>query len=95
VNNPSGPRLPYTSSVEMWTKRNAACSASGRSVRWRRAVSSSTCVPITLVRMKSAASSMERSTCVSAAKFTSAQGRWARSTCSTVAVSAMSPSMKA
>jgi hypothetical protein len=54
--------LPYTSSVEIWTKRRRRVA--------RLAASSSAHVPSTSVRMKSPAAMIDRSTCVSAAKCT-------------------------
>jgi hypothetical protein len=73
---------PYTSSVETWRKR-----ATPRS----RATSSSTWVPSTLVRRNGRPAWIERSTCVSAAKWTTqvSPSQWsnARRTSSTSATS--------
>nr|BFE71130.1 hypothetical protein GCM10020092_044310 [Actinoplanes digitatis] len=74
---------PYTSSVETCTKRDVPC---------RRAASSSTWVPTTFVVANSAAPAMERSTCDSAAKCTTAS--WRGRTDSIRAASQMSPGTK-
>ena len=58
-----------------------------------RTASSSTWVPRTLVFRNAAASIMLRSTCVSAAKFTTTFGEWSEKTASTAAASATSPFM--
>ena len=87
--------MPYTSSVETWRKRKAFRASSPASARKRRAASSSSKVPPTFVRMKAAGSSIERSTWVSAAKFTTAPGRCSRKIARTASRSAMSAWTKA
>ncbi len=72
---------PYTSSVDTCTKRPTPR---------RTAASSSVCVPSTLVRTKSPPPAMERSTCDSAAKCTTAPAP--AMAASTAAGSQMSPS---
>ena len=57
--------------------------------------SSSSKVPVTFVRTKEKGSSIERSTWVSAAKFTTAAGRCSRNSARTASRSAMSASTKA
>jgi hypothetical protein len=76
---------PYTSSVEICTCRTSAS----------RAASSSTKVPKTSVVMNSPGDSIERSTCDSAAKFTSAsQPSSAERTASRSAMSASTSSKR-
>ena len=70
----------------------AAAAASGLSRRKSRAASSSSKVPVTFVRTNEAGSSIERSTWVSAAKFTTAAGRCSRKSARTASRSAMSAS---
>jgi hypothetical protein len=71
---------PYTSSVE-------TCNT--RAMPWRRHASKTVCAPSTFVTTKSAAPLIERSTWVSAAKFTTAS--WPGSTSSSRRASTMSP----
>ena len=71
---------PYTSSVEMWTKRSTPTS---------RAASQSTLVPEQFVRTNASGSTMERSTWVSAAKWTTAS--WPAMASRTASRSQMSP----
>ena len=55
--------LPYTSSVETWTTRRTP---------WSRHACRSTWTPAVFVATKAGASVIERSTCVSAAKLSTA-----------------------
>ncbi len=72
--------VPYTSSVETWTTRGTPASRQACMRVW---------VPSTLVRTKSAAPSIERSTWLSAAKFTTRS--WPGTTCASRSGSQMSP----
>jgi hypothetical protein len=74
---------PYTSSVDTWTNGVTPC---------RSAASSNTCVPSTLVTTNGVAPAIERSTCDSAAKCTTAS--WPGSAASTCRRSVMSPLTK-
>ncbi len=74
---------PYTSSVDTCTNGATPC---------RSAASSSTWVPSTLVTTNGVAPAIERSTCDSAAKCTTAS--WPGSAASTCARSVMSPFTK-
>ena len=92
---PAAPRVPNTSSVETWRKRKRARSKGASRAQWAREASSSSSVPSTFVWTNTRGPSIERSTWLSAAKFSTASGAWAAKSASTAARSAMSICSKA
>src|SRR6185369_4852402 len=69
---PDSPNAPYTSSVDIWTKRKLLFLSAGSVFQYSRDASKSTYDPTILVSINSAGLLMELSTCDSAAKWTTA-----------------------